>query len=88
MEYITLTKEEWELLDSIQEGHVNKFNSLVNDIFNEVISKSNTFKEAKEKLKELRIHSGMRCKSIPLLTVYEKAEEKLEEKINATLIKE
>ncbi|RIM08469.1 hypothetical protein [Staphylococcus chromogenes] len=88
MEYITLTKEKWELLDSIQERHVNKFDCLVNDVFNEIISNSNTFKEAKEKLKGLRIHSDTKYETTALRVVYEKAEEKLEERINATLINE
>lgn len=88
MERITLTKEKLELLNSIQERHVNGFDCLVNDVFNEIISNSNTFKEAKEKLKELRIHSGMKYETTSLLAVYEKAEEKLEERINATLINE
>lgn len=88
MEQITLTKEKLELLNSIQERHVNGFDCLVNDVFNEIISNSNTFKEAKEKLKELRIHSGMQGETTSLLVVYEKAEEKLEERINATLINE
>ncbi|WP_369041160.1 hypothetical protein [Staphylococcus chromogenes] len=88
MELITLTKEKLELLNSIQERHVNGFDCLVNDVFNEIISNSNTFKEAKEKLKELRIHSDMKYETTALLAVYEKAEEKLEERINATLINE
>ncbi|EGQ1629936.1 transcriptional regulator [Staphylococcus pseudintermedius] len=87
MEQITLTKEELGLLNSIQERHINKFNVLVNDVFNEVVSNSNTFKEAKEKLKELRIHSGTNGDIEPLIDIYKKAEEKLEEKINATPIK-
>ncbi|WP_194746677.1 hypothetical protein, partial [Staphylococcus chromogenes] len=88
MEQITLTKEKLDLLNSIQEHHVNKFNCLVNDVFNEVVSNSNTFKEAKERLKELRVHSAMSGDTKTLVAIYKKAEEKLEEKINATLINE
>ncbi|MFI3546905.1 hypothetical protein V5G65_12675 [Mammaliicoccus sciuri] len=81
MERITLTKQELESLDIIQEDHVSQFYCLVNDVFNDVISNSKTIKEAKEKLKKLRIHSGIDGEKIPLITIYKKAEEILDKKL-------
>ncbi|UXV33110.1 hypothetical protein [Mammaliicoccus sciuri] len=88
MERITLTKQELESLEIIQEDHMNQFYCLVNDIFNDVISNSKTIKEAKEKLKELRIHSGTNGETMPLITIYKKVEEILDKKIDATPIQE
>ncbi|UXR79026.1 hypothetical protein [Staphylococcus sp. IVB6227] len=88
MQRITLAKEELELLNSVQKAHLNQLNCLIGNVLNEVISRSKTLKEAKEKLKELRVHSGMSRDKIPLIAIYKEAEEILEKKIDATPIQE
>lgn len=74
-------------MKELQNDHLLKVNRLSREILDQVISKSQTYGDAKENLNDLKVAAKSHFKTEHLVTVYEQALIKLEEEINATLIK-
>lgn len=74
-------------MNEIANHHLLQVNKLVLEVLEQVISETQTYGDAKENLNKLKILAKSHYKTEHLATIYDQALLKLEEKINATLIK-
>ncbi|UXV47866.1 hypothetical protein MUA24_01390 [Staphylococcus aureus] len=75
-------------MNEIVKHHLLKINKLSQELLEQVISESQTYGDAKENLNELKLLAKSHFKTEHLASIYDQALLELDEKINATPIKE
>lgn len=74
-------------MEDLSNEYLAKIDGMAQEVLEQVLSESKNYGDAKRSLNNLKIMAKSHFKKEHLLVIYEQASKKLEEKINATLIK-